>query len=1001
MSPAQEIAENPEKNQGDYKPVADILFAYLRDAIYKPSKASLDLESLPESFQDFGKGMLYYNHIIGETMAFAKELAKGNLDCVTPARNELASPLKMMHAALRHLTWQTQQVANGDYKQRVNFMGDFSAAFNNMIQQLEERQKIILDEKSRLELYVELILKSCPNPILLFDSEGKLVYASDSSFHHWKTFSSNESLGKPLEDLFAPIIGKKSLDEIMRLYKKAGADKQMFETEQKIDLDESHKSSSYFKIQLAPMMDKDEQQAGIIMFFVNITESIYARREAERARKIAEQATLSKSNFLTRMSHEIRTPMNAIMGMAELALRENIPPVAEEYVRTITQAGSNLLSIINDILDFSKIEAGKLEIIPTEYTFASLIIDVLNIIRMKIAESGLQFVVNIDSGIPNMMLGDPIRLRQILLNLLSNAAKYTPEGHVAFSVSVLSRDDEYVTLKMEVADTGRGIKESDLPLLFNDFVRFDLKRNTSIEGTGLGLAITKTLAKAMNGSIDVHSVYGEGSTFSLTIPQKIIDGGKMTAVENPESKKVLVYDRRELYRNSIAKTLENLNVNYRIVSSAPDFFAGLKDTTYSFVFFAADLYEDFRKEYPVDKPPINCAMLVEFNKTIIDRDINILTLPLFSVPIANFLNGNFDGDTGNLKTETFVKFTAPGAKVMVVDDIFVNLQVADGLLQPYQMQVILCNSGKEAIEKIKTDHYDLVLMDYMMPEMDGVETVAHIREMGKEDPYYKNVPIVALTADAVSGTREMILNSGFDGFLSKPIDTFKLNATLEKCLPQEKQNKLGKDELQNADDQNADVKIEIAGLSAEKGIRMAGGSTDRYLKILSLFCKDGYEKINAIKTSLETGDMHLYIIHVHALKSASANIGADKVSEAARTLEMAGKQEDLAFIQSRNAAFIADFQTLLDNINTYLSGKTENAQNNPLDKIVLINELGKLKKALNDFDFTLMSEAENVLQEFTEAPDIGAALNEILQKKLTGEYDEAVLLIDTLLENLN
>ncbi len=381
------------------------------------------------------------------------------------------------------------------------------------------------------------------------------------------------------------------------------------------------------------------------------------------------KANKAKSNFLAKMSHEIRTPMNAINGMSELALRENLPDAAREHIVTIKQAGTNLLSIINDILDISKIESGKLEIVTSKYLFSSLINDVVSIIKTKIADSGLRFDINIDPNIPNSLLGDETRIRQALLNVLSNAVKYTKKGFISLSASAEIKKGT-VLLTINVADSGKGIKPKDLKKLFDEFVQVDMESRKSTEGTGLGLAITKNLLTAMGGDISVQSEYGKGSTFTLKLPQKISSDVLFDSLENDSAA---------------------------------------------------------------------------------------------------------------------IKFNAPNARVLVVDDIEANLKVAKGLMQPYKMQIDLCQSGIEAIEMVKANSYDLVLMDQMMPEMDGVEATKLIRVMAGENPHYAELPIIALTANAVSGAKEMLFSKGFSDFLSKPIDTIELNSILEKWIPKEKQ----------------------------------------------------------------------------------------------------------------------------------------------------------------------------------------------------------------------
>jgi len=366
----------------------------------------------------------------------------------------------------------------------------------------------------------------------------------------------------------------------------------------------------------------------------------------------AESASKAKGIFLARMSHEIRTPMNSIIGMAELALRNTLD--CSKQIMAIKRAGSHLLSIINDILDFSKIESGKLEIIPVDYKLSSLVNDIGNIIKMRIENPKLIFEIYVDSNIPNNLFGDEVRIRQALLNILSNAVKYTKEGFVHFSIHGETTGDT-VLLTIEIADSGIGIKKEDIEKLFNDFVRL----NKDFEGVGLGLVITKNIVTAMGGDISVVSEYGKGSTFTVKLPQKI----------------------------------------------------GSSE----------------------------------------ERDIN-----------------------------SIIKFNAPSARVLVVDDIEANLIVAKGLMQPYRMKVDLRLSGAEAIKAIKIINYDLVFIDHMMPDMNGIETTAHIRDINAD------LPIIALTANAVSGAREMFLSNGFNDFLSKPIGVVELDVILEKWIPKEK-----------------------------------------------------------------------------------------------------------------------------------------------------------------------------------------------------------------------
>jgi signal transduction histidine kinase/CheY-like chemotaxis protein len=382
--------------------------------------------------------------------------------------------------------------------------------------------------------------------------------------------------------------------------------------------------------------------------------------------RLAVEASQAKSAFLALMSHEIRTPMNVVIGLAEVMLRRELPADAAKEARHIKQAGVSLLSIINDILDFSKIEAGKLTITDEEYAFSDLIRDVEDIIRFRIADKPVDFIVRIDAGLPDRLRGDMNRVRQILLNLLSNAVKYTRRGSVTFTVTGAMPADDRVRLTFEVTDTGVGIRQEDLEKLFNSFGRVDIQNHPDIEGTGLGLTIARSLCRAMDGDISVTSEYGKGSVFTAELTQGVVE-------HRP------------------------------------------------------------RKASAARKKPRT------------------------------------------------VSFIAPEADVLVVDDLRGNLLVAEGLLAPYRMRLVTCANGREAVDLVAKRPFDLVLMDHMMPVMGGVEATLAIRALNEER--CRTMPVVALTASAVSGMREMFLENGFNDFLSKPIDVAQLDAVLLRWIP--------------------------------------------------------------------------------------------------------------------------------------------------------------------------------------------------------------------------
>ncbi|MDR1899223.1 MAG: response regulator, partial [Treponema sp.] len=526
-----------------------------------------------------------------------------------------------------------------------------------------------------------------------------------------------------------------------------------------------------------------------------------------QAEETARTASRSKSAFLANTSHEIRTPMNAIIGMSELILRERISGEVYEYTMGIKQAGANLLSIINDILDFSKIEAGKMEILPVHYYFRSVVNDVINVIRVRAMEKSLFLIADIDSALPNDLIGDEVRIRQILLNLLGNAVKYTEKGYIRLSVSAEDRDDEGqgFILNITVEDKGVGIREENLDKVFGEFIQVDMTANKGVEGTGLGLAITKRLCRAMGGDVTVSSVYGQGSVFTARIPQKKHSDECFAAVENPGEKPVLLYEDRPVNAQALCWSLDNLGLPYTLVATEEAFYKALRSNAalqsnaalhadeyaggyageYAFVFIAYALYKQVRPAFEAMENRPHPVLLADYGSEPGIHNVRLLTLPAHTLAIANILNHKTETRSYVGEERSAVKFTAPAARVLIVDDIATNLKVAQGLLVPYDMIIDTCLSGQASIELLRKNTYDLIFMDHMMPGMDGTEAVRIIRDM--DEGCFKQVPIVALTANAVSGMKEMFLRCGFDDYLAKPIEMLKLHEILETWIPGEKQ----------------------------------------------------------------------------------------------------------------------------------------------------------------------------------------------------------------------
>jgi signal transduction histidine kinase/CheY-like chemotaxis protein len=729
-------------------------------------------------------------------------------------------------------------------------------------------------------------------------------------------------------------------------------------------------------------------------------EAMNAQHEKEKA----EASARSKSEFLAKMSHEIRTPMNAITGMTELALREEMSAAARERIVTIKQASINLLSIINDILDFSKIESGKLDIVPVDYSFSTLVNDVINIIKMRVTNPKICFVVNVDSKIPNALSGDETRIRQILLNILSNAVKYTKEGFVSLNI-VGEIYDSLVYLTIEVADSGRGIKREDIDKLFGNFVQVDIKDNRGIEGTGLGLAITHGLVKAMNGEISVESEYGKGSLFTVKLPQKIRDNKPLASVYNPQNKQVLVYETNEHYSASIIRTIKNLDIECKLALSSREFSQDLGTGKYKFIFITNDLYSIVKDICLKYKFNTKLVLLTGSYETTGEKNANMLTMPAYCAPVADILNGvtvnNVSSDTGS---KIVIKFVAPDVKILVVDDIATNLKVAEGLLTPYKLQIDSCRSGHEAIRAVQNKKYDIVFMDHMMPEMDGIETVGYIREWESRQNGAKLV-IIALTANALSGMSEMFMSKGFNDFLPKPIDVFKLDEILSKWIPKDKKEWGAANVLFDSAPKQASKPFPaITGIDTARGITTSGGTESGYLTVLSTFLRDTKERLPFLQREPAQTNIDDFVFQYHAIKGAAAAIGALDLSKEAAILEDAGRKWNLSYIKKAHSPFLEHITALVKNIQAAL-GTIKNNEKNDIQKPDNQEKIQplilKLQEALKTQNIVKIDEFLAELLKKQLAPKTREILERVSEDVLVTEFDNAAAKIKEIFPDKN
>lgn len=594
-------------------------------------------------------------------------------------------------------------------------------------------------------------------------------------------------------------------------------------------------AKEYEKGDFAEVMDVDSQdEIGVLSRSLQ-TMATSLKTQIE----IADTANKAKSDFLANMSHEIRTPINAVLGMNEMILRESKDDNIRDYSQSIQIAGKTLLSLINSILDFSKIEDGKMEIIPVKYDLSSMLHNLVNSNLERSKSKGLEFKVDIDENLPSVLYGDDVRITQVIMNLLTNAVKYTEKGYIKLSVRDAGRDVEGILLAVSVSDTGIGIKSEDREKLFESFERLDKERNRNIEGTGLGMSIVTRLLTMMGSKLSVESTYGEGSVFSFLLKQGIVD----------------------------------------------------------------------------------------------------------ETPMGNY--GVRLSKSNEQKVERYLY--AKGAKVLVVDDNEMNLKVAKNLMKRSGIIPDLALSGQEAIDKVKENKYDIILLDHMMPKMDGIETLEILK---KDKLLADNTIVIALTANAVVGAKETYLNAGFNDYLSKPIDVIKLDELLKKYLPEELVEwKTGEDSLTDvlevntpalksedvieflpnddimefapnddkeeiviADEGEFEKDIRDLGIDFDSGVNFCAGDRDFYKEMLKDFAVSAPEKKKNLTGFLEKGEWKDYEILAHALKSTSKTVGINEMYDRFLSLENAAKNKDFEFINNNHESAMEKYSEFANGI---------------------------------------------------------------------------------------
>ncbi len=701
--------------------------------------------------------------------------------------------------------------------------------------------------------------------------------------------------------------------------------------------------------------------AGTVYTFRDVTSEMGQLQAMERANYELERTASMKSDFLANMSHELRTPMNAVIGMTEIALREKLPAKVRDCLNQISRSGSNLLNIINDILDYSKIEAGKMEIVSDRYEPLSEINDISNILQTRIGDKPINLFFIADHTLPKELYGDSMRIRQVLINIANNAVKFTEKGVVMITLDIEWKSDDEIMLKFKVKDTGIGIKKADLEKLFVSFQQLDSKRNRNVEGTGLGLTISKKLCEAMGGSIGIESEYGKGTEVWFNIPQKVTNPERALIVEEAEKKYAFCLNENERMTELFAKEMISFGVQGRIISNLDQYMDTGKQ---EFMFLEKESYNDEFLKFMDEHPDISYIVLMDNKDEIkLDRkNVRVFHKPMNTLGIVLLLNGKaVESYVGSQKSGANVTFIAPDASILIVDDNSVNLTIAAGLLEPMKVRCTTAESGEKALKILKKNHFDLILMDHMMPGMDGVEATEAIR---RDIPEAADTPIIALTANVAEGSLEMFMKAGMADLIAKPIDVKQLSSKLLQWLPEHKVFKSENAEVETVSEEVvSDAEEMYDCLDCAKAVEGLG-STSLFRKIVADYYRKGPAIYTAIEKAVSRADWNDYTIRMHALKSTSRQIGALELGDLAEKLEAAGKAAEAEAVEMYHTVTMSTFKKLLDDLSKYFN---EGSAKEEKQELISDEELGaifeRLTNACVNLDMDEMEACEDLLKQ--------------------------------------
>ena len=742
-----------------------------------------------------------------------------------------------------------------------------------------------------------------------------------------------------------------------------------------------------------------ENEDSINVVVRDITEARKAENEIKEARKIAEAATKAKSDFLANMSHEIRTPMNAIIGLSRLLENTELNNKQNDYVVKTSRAATNLLGIINDILDFSKIEAGKMSIEQIDFDLDEVLDNLSSVIGIKAFEKGLEFVVSKKYSLPNLLVGDPLRLGQILLNLVNNSIKFTAEGQVFVKIEEKEVYDDKVTLEFSVHDSGIGMTPDQLKKLFKAFGQADSSTSRKFGGTGLGLTISKSLVEGMGGTIGVTSEYGTGSIFSFTITFKLganADSQKLIIPKNLNSIKSLIIDDNSTSRDVLSSFLDGFGFASEQASDGYEAIE-LIDDTFNLVFMdykmpglnGVETWGKIVEKLSVKPPKV--IMLTAYGKEEVIEEANnagiqtILMKPVAQSTLFNSIMTEF-GEEVSIVKKAKGKDTVEGielvrgAKILVAEDNEINQQVAKETLEYEGFYVDIAENGKIAVEMFEANEYDIIFMDLQMPVMSGYDAAKLIRTKG-----YVDIPIIALSADAMAGILEKVEEVGMNGFVAKPIDLKELLTSLVQWISPDASRIVN----------TIDNPIELADLDFsvleridyKDGLKRVANNSKVYIDILRKYIRNYSDFADKIISDVKDQKDDV-ARSLHTLKGVAGNIGAKETQKVAKIIETAYKsntdilkmKEMVKLKESLNSDNI-DITKFLNTV------ETEDEKGKELSDDVLLLKLYELVSKLDDYD----AECESIFEVISSSLTAKAIKHKEIQEDIENyEFENAV-----------